>query len=381
MPDNSNAKSTLRRISAGDPAICTIIGEKTADSIRLRGRPGCGLFGPYVNLHAGPCIARVILEGQGEGYVTVELTADVATVVLASRRVDLATIADHTVELRAMLLRPHSACEVRLHCEAGISADISAVEIEHTDFEPYVFRNCQMGSYTFDMWITDPTAQLWYAGHNHNLVDKRWCLDHIRQGMTVADCGAHHGQMTVVFSKAVGATGKVLAWEAFPSNAEVIEKNLQLNGCANATVRAFALGDELKRLPLHVDDNNTRVAWADPPAETTRWVEVRKLDDDISPHLRIDFLKIDVEGSDLQMMRGARRTLAQRPIIDLEVHNFLFTDRQATLTEMFAILEPLSYQYFILPENSDTVLAVGEAVDLRELIQYQVPHVFCMPCI
>jgi predicted SAM-dependent methyltransferase len=122
--------TTILRFPASDPAIRTVIGERVASSIRLRSGIGCGLFGPYVDLPAGRCIARITFEGPSEGRVTMDMSAEVGKIVLASRVVDLGALGGHTVELPAVLPRPLSACEVRLYCEPEVRADITAVEIE-----------------------------------------------------------------------------------------------------------------------------------------------------------------------------------------------------------------------------------------------------------
>ena len=199
--------------------------------------------------------------------------------------------------------------------------------------------------------------------------------------MTIADCGAHHGILTVVFSKAVGPTGRVMAWEAVPKNAAVIEKNLVLNQCKNVVVRPFALSDKRKRISLLAGDGNTALAKDDRDVgEAVIEVEGVRLDDEISKDTQVDFIKIDVEGSDLKMMRGAQRVLAQRPIIDLEIHNFLYRDRLATLSEMFRMLAPLQYVYSVLPApHCGNIQAIGWKIDLSELAKWDNPHVFCLP--
>ena len=86
----------------------------------------------------------------------------------------------------------------------------------------------------------------------------------------------------------------------------MIEKNLMLNQCKNAIVRAFALGDAHKRIPLPASDGgNTVLARSGQEVDETEIIEVEsvRLDDEISKDTRVDFIKIDVEGSDLKMMR------------------------------------------------------------------------------
>ena len=78
------------------------------------------------------------------------------------------------------------------------------------DFTPYIARNRRVGGFTFDIWITDPVAEEWYGGESsHDLPECVWLFSHILAGMKVADCGAHHGFLTIPLSKAVGPTGVV----------------------------------------------------------------------------------------------------------------------------------------------------------------------------
>jgi hypothetical protein len=121
---------TILRFSANDLAVRTMIGERLANSIRLRSGIGYGLFGPYVDLPAGRYIARIAFEGEREGCVTMDVCAEVGKIVLASRVVDLGALEGYTVALPVILPRSLSSCEVRLHCESEVHADITAVEIE-----------------------------------------------------------------------------------------------------------------------------------------------------------------------------------------------------------------------------------------------------------
>jgi FkbM family methyltransferase len=247
------------------------------------------------------------------------------------------------------------------------------------DFKPYIARNRRTGGFTFDMWITDPVADEWYGKERgHDLPECVWLFSHIRAGMKIADCGAHHGFLTIPFSKAVGPTGVVGAWEALPANAAVISKNLALNSCHNVFVRPLALGDERKTVRLWTHTSNSLVPWQNPEYGNDE-VQMVRLDDQIPADVKVDLIKIDVEGSDLQMLRGARRVLSQRPIIDLELHCCLFENRNDVIAEIFSVLEPLSYAYSVLARGDDVVRATRWSINLTELAQYDNPHVFCLP--
>ncbi|HEY3619704.1 MAG TPA: FkbM family methyltransferase, partial [Candidatus Sulfotelmatobacter sp.] len=169
--------------------------------------------------------------------------------------------------------------------------------------------------------------------------DKAWCLEHIKPGMTVYDCGAHHGQMTVLFSKAVGADGRVCAWEALPENAVIIERNLLLNRCSNALVYPYAVGAKQYYQRFHRNGGN-----AVPGDELTIYTVA--LDDFPFRYQPVDFIKIDVEGAELAVLTGALTTLQRsRPIIDIELHLSMFADRVAETQEIVTILRGIGYSF------------------------------------
>jgi FkbM family methyltransferase len=245
-------------------------------------------------------------------------------------------------------------------------------------FTPYILRNRKVGPIIYDLWITDPVASQWYGGEDHMMPERAWCLEHLKPGMVVSDCGAHHGQMMLMFAKAVGPDGHVFAWEALPQNAAVIARNVALNGRHNVTVRPIGLGARHAWLPFMRGNNNAMVNCPDVSADDER-LEVVALDEDLPAGQRVDFLKVDVEGADLAMLQGARGVLAQHPILDLELHTFAFEDVGATLGAICDILAPLRYRYSLLPEVWQSPEDVGTLLDPGRLALTSNPHVFAVP--
>jgi FkbM family methyltransferase len=206
-------------------------------------------------------------------------------------------------------------------------------------FKPYIVRDRTLLDWRFDFWISDATAQAWYTKTDHTEPDKVWCLQRIKPGMRVFDCGAHHGQMTVLFSKAVGSAGHVCAWEALPENAVVIERNCLLNHCGNVTIYPYAIGSTERYLEFAENGGN-----ALPGKERS----IYTVSLDCFPHLcsRVDFIKIDVEGAELSVLSGAIATLRSfRPFLDIELHLSTFSDRAAETRQITTILEDVGYRF------------------------------------
>lgn len=152
----------------------------------------------------------------------------------------------------------------------------------------------------------------------------------LEQGMTVLDIGAHHGYHTLLASLRVGKSGRVFSFEPSDRERRALLRNVRLNRCKNVDVQALALGAESKTAELHVVDGvETGCNSLAPPnaggGVSAQAVRVTKLDDWMSGRGidRVDFVKLDVEGGERDVLRGAERllTVAPRPIILAEVQD------------------------------------------------------------
>jgi FkbM family methyltransferase len=147
-------------------------------------------------------------------------------------------------------------------------------------------------------------------------------------GGTVMDVGANLGDWTLPMAKAVGPSGRVFAFEPVPFVAQSVKKTLKINGFANAEVVETALSDcqgETAFTVVH-DENavlNIRCSGIGiddlggfhiTVSTTTldAFAEAEKLE-------RLDFIKVDVEGHESAVFKGAVDTLEKfRPAIVFE---------------------------------------------------------------
>ena len=102
--------------------------------------------------------------------------------------------------------------------------------------------------------------------------------------------------------------------------------------------------------------------------------------DSIVAGRRLDFLKLDVEGSDLEALQGASATLRQRPLLVIELHCFAFHNREQTVREILASVTELDCTYEIQPDLSRPIVASTSTSDLFEsLVGSENPHLYCLP--
>ncbi|MGB6900678.1 MAG: FkbM family methyltransferase [Candidatus Acidiferrum sp.] len=199
--------------------------------------------------------------------------------------------------------------------------------------------------------------ELMYNGFEET--EMRFVQQLLRPGMTVLDIGAHHGLYTLLASKRVGRSGRVIAFEPSPRECRRLAKHVRVNRCSNVEMEACALGDEQRDADLFVVDGGRD--WGNslrPPAvpERTRRVRVpvRKLDDVLTEHGidRVDFIKLDAEGGELGVLQGARKLLqtAPRPAILAEVEDIRTRPWGYAAREIMQLLARWNYRWFALSE-------------------------------
>lgn len=137
----------------------------------------------------------------------------------------------------------------------------------------------------------------------------------IQPGMVVADVGANIGLLTLVMAWATGPSGHVIAFEPEAVPRSNLEKMKHLNGLSWVEVRDQAVGESAGRLTFHVSDIIGHSSlYALPDAEEARTVEVEVVRlDDVAPAQRLDVVKIDVEGAELDVLAGMKGVIAKNP--------------------------------------------------------------------
>lgn len=146
-------------------------------------------------------------------------------------------------------------------------------------------------------------------------------LKWINPGNHVIDVGAFIGTHSRAFANAVGANGSVLSFEPNPNTILLLKKNAAIVETSTIKVMEMALGNKTGTVSLSTDDaTNLGTSYIDNQNQLfTVDVLVSKLDDLSVNH--VDFLKIDVEGYEAEVLLGAESTIERcRPIIFLGIN-------------------------------------------------------------
>lgn len=173
-----------------------------------------------------------------------------------------------------------------------------------------------MQAHTFDRSLYLALHRLGVMGTS----ERRVLASLIRPGMTVVDVGANIGLYSVHLARLVGPSGRVISFEPDPELVECLRVNCAANAVSNVTVNPCALGSApgrlvLSRLTLNSGDNHLGTA-GDPTFRRPVEVEVVPLDVR-EPGLRPDFVKIDVQGWELNVLKGMEGILRAAPRVGI----------------------------------------------------------------
>lgn len=169
-------------------------------------------------------------------------------------------------------------------------------------------------------------AHLYLFG-SYELPTVRFIRRHVKPGMTVIDVGAQIGYLTLEMATAQGNDVNVLSFEPEPRNLDRLHHNLQLNGVKNVKVLDRAVSDIDGAIKLFMSkDNNagTHSTISDAATVSTEYIEIpcTRLDTYITEHsiTNIGLIKVDVEGAELEVVRGAEQLLrTHHPTLILEM--------------------------------------------------------------
>ena len=169
---------------------------------------------------------------------------------------------------------------------------------------------------------------------------------HVHSGMRVLDIGAQSGFYSLLLSRLVGPDGMVFAFEPLPANFRVLEENLSLNSIQNVMIRREAVSDFSGNISFEFPREEVSLI-AGPLLESDNLgafqVPAISLDDFVRQTGQpIQFIKMDVEGAETAVLRGAVQTLkAFHPAMVVELHH---DHPQDGLHPAITLLEQLGYQ-------------------------------------
>lgn len=225
--------------------------------------------------------------------------------------------------------------------------------------------------------IGDLFGEAAYGPKHQEWPELQWIKNHcIKPGHVVVDCGANHGFSTVLFAKWVGPQGKVYAFEPSGHNMAILKENLRLNGITNVICHQVAVGAASGTVAISAHPNAS-VVLIPGGDDSLEKVSLVKLDDVLEAETP-NFLKLDVEGFELEALKGARRVLTSAPRLDLELHVAFYKDKENELSEVFDMLPLERYSLFVQPAVDGPIVPFEKHLHTWEMLaKSDVVHLFC----
>jgi FkbM family methyltransferase len=172
------------------------------------------------------------------------------------------------------------------------------------------------------------------------------------RGKTVYDVGAYVGVFTVFFAKKVGIKGKVVAFEPNPENFS----KLLINVAAHPNVTTFnlGLGNESEKLTMMASAYSLATATVEPSVKRkitrsphSEWsVQIVPLDT-LSGLPPPHFVKIDVEGSEYNVLEGMKNMIvSHKPTICIEINGVTHAIKRGNALRILNFLSDFDYKLF-----------------------------------
>lgn len=201
------------------------------------------------------------------------------------------------------------------------------------------------------------------------------------KGKTVYDVGAFQGLLTLFFAS---KASQVICYEPNKNNRKRLEENLALNQVKNARVRPVGAGAARETLQMAYNplmpggasvEQTISGELKQSSGVVVEQIPITTLDIDIAEEKlsKPDFIKIDIEGWEIEALRGARATLLEhRPALFLEMHGETMNEKRRKVAEIVAFLLEVGYSNILHVETGERITAGNSALAARG-------HLFCSP--
>ena len=178
----------------------------------------------------------------------------------------------------------------------------------------------------------------------------------LQPGMVMVDVGAHHGLYSVIAATRVGPSGVVVSFEPSERERKRLAFHRRINRLSQIKIEPLAIGKEPGEATLYIPSlknsgfNSLRPSEEMRSAAVPVVVEVTTIDDYLarSPIGRVDLVKLDIEGGELNALKGATETLAAyKPVILCEVEDERTLPWGYRAEEIIDLLQGKGYRWFV----------------------------------
>jgi FkbM family methyltransferase len=181
----------------------------------------------------------------------------------------------------------------------------------------------------------------------------------VKPNMVIFDIGTNIGETLLNFARLTGPGGMVYGFEPVEENFKKCMLNISMNDFSHIRMNQVALSDKNEQLYFGVSSNSNSggIFMQKEKNESAKMVEALKLDDFIAGINAgaIHFIKIDVEGFELNVLKGAVNTIRKfRPLLFVEIDEDNLKRQQVTHSEVESLIRSLGYEIRVAGEKKIT---------------------------
>lgn len=270
----------------------------------------------------------------------------------------------------------------------GKTAKKAIQAVQKQKIDSYIIQK-QFEDIAFDFFIADSEGREWYDDSSSDektqlsiYPEYKFVKELSKPGDIVFECGTHHGLTAILLSNWVGTEGKVVTFEINPRNAQIAQRNIELNNLENVTLERKGLGSQETKLKIF-DKSNASVtpsnivsaSWLKNFLYGTEEAEIITLDNYAKTSSTMPtFLKIDVEGYETEVLKGATEILQTLPKLEIEIHTEILSRYNTSVKEIFELIDIERYQTWVQWNDSEE----PKEFDLQQEIDHRV-HLFAVP--
>ena len=175
------------------------------------------------------------------------------------------------------------------------------------------------------------------------------CTDYImhsnslKEGDVVLDIGANIGYYVLIESQLVGENGRIYAVEPVQNNFALLKENLQLNNLHNVSTFNFAFGEKTAKSKIYISDEANLCSMNKQGSGGriigSEEVSVFTVDAFLKDKVAPNFIRMDVEGYEYEILKGMPKTLSSNIKMLIELHPWRPFLDPAKMNEILDILE------------------------------------------
>ena len=201
-------------------------------------------------------------------------------------------------------------------------------------------------------WLSaaTPQASVWPSWRR---LAKRELAARLGKGSVFFDVGAYFGYYSMVLSQKTGGAAAMYAFEPVPANYLLLAANRELNGFENIQTFQLAVSDSTGETSFEIPPENNRgtgrIAAPGTGSGETELVATVTLDRFVEEHgiTRLDAMKIDVEGAEMRVFAGGRKTFEKfRPVLVVELNPPCLQRFGASADDLLREIRGLGYEVF-----------------------------------